>query len=102
MSEERMVKAQELSMLIDTSVQTITAWYKWKDMHPDHELAKLLPDYTRLKGGRKTRYWKYSDVYKLMEFKKSLPQGRYGIMGDVTQMYVKGSKRYVYRDKEED
>ena len=99
MSEDRMIKAQELSMLIDTSVQTITVWYKWKETHPEHELAKLLPDYTRIKGGRKTRYWKYSDVAKILEFKKSLPQGRGGIMGDVTQMYVKDSKRYVFRDK---
>ena len=100
MSEERMIKAQELAMLLDTSVQTITVWYKWKEAHPDHELAKLLPDYTRITGGRRTRYWKYSDVYKLMEFKKSLPKGRGGIMGDTTQMYVKGSKRYIYGNRE--
>ena len=99
MSEERMIKAQELAMLVDTSVQTITVWYKWKEAHPDHELAQLLPDYTRIKGGRRTRYWKMSDVHKIIEFKKALPKGRGGVMGDTTQMYVKGSKRYIYGDR---
>ena len=101
MSEERMIKANELAMMLDTSIQSITAWYKWKELHPEHELAKLLPEYTKLPGGRKTRYWKYSDVWKLIEFKKSLPQGRNGIMGEVTQKYIKSSKRYVFKDKEE-
>lgn len=101
MSEERLIKAPELSMLVDTSIQAITTWYKWRDMHPDHELAKLLPDYIVKTGGRKTRYWKYSDVWKLIEFKNRIPHGRYGIMGEATQMYARNSKRYIYKDGKE-
>ena len=96
--EDRLIKATELAMLVDSSIQTITSWYKWKEKHPDDELAKLLPDYTIQEGGRKTRYWKYSDVYRLIEFKNSIPHGRYGIMGDTTQMYLRSSKRYIYKD----
>lgn len=84
----RLLNVQELSMLIGSSIQTIGSWYRWKELHPDHELAKLIPDYTRI-GNRRTRYWKQDDVWKLIEFKQKLPQGRNGIMGEVTQKYVK-------------
>lgn len=102
MSEDRLIKAPELAYLVNTSIQAITAWYKWKEMHPEHELAKLLPDYTVQKGGRKTRYWKYSDVWRLIEFKNSIPRGRNGIMGEATQMYTRSSKRYIYKDREKE
>lgn len=88
MSETRLLNVQELSMLIGSSIQTIGSWYRWKELNPDHELAKLIPDYTRI-GNRRTRYWKQDDVWKLLEFKQKLPQGRNGIMGEVTQKYVK-------------
>lgn len=88
MSETRLLNVQELSMLIGSSIQTIGSWYRWKDINPDHELAKLIPDYTRI-GNRRTRYWKQDDVWKLLEFKQKLPQGRNGIMGEITQKYVK-------------
>ena len=74
MSEDRLIKAPELSMLVDTSIQAITAWYRWKELHPDHELAQLLPDYITQEGGRRTRYWHYSDVVKLIEFKNAIPK----------------------------
>ena len=88
MAGERLVNVQEMSFMIGVSVQTISSWYRWKDLHPDHELAKLIPDYTRI-GNKRTRYWEQSDVWKLLDFKKSIPQGCKGIMGDVTQKYVK-------------
>ena len=88
MSENRLVNVQELSMLIGSSIQTIGSWYRWKELNSDHELAKLIPDYTRI-GNRRTRYWKQDDVWKFLEFKQKLPQGRNGIMGEVTQKYVK-------------
>ena len=86
--EERMVKVQELAMMIDTSAQTISSWYRWKAKNPEHELAKLLPEYTRIEGCRRTRFWKESEVWRLAEFKRSIPQGRNGLMGEVTQKYV--------------
>lgn len=96
--EEELIKAQELSALIDTSVQTITVWYKWRDENPDNPRAKLLPDYIRLKGGRKTRFWRRADVDSILAFKNSIVEGRGGFMGKVTQRYVlkaPDGKRYI-------
>ena len=89
---ERLLNVQELSMLVGSSIQTIGSWYRWKKLHPDHELAKLIPEYTRV-GNRRTRYWKQSDVYAFGEFKQKLPQGRNGVMGEVTQKYVKKKEK---------
>lgn len=89
--EERMLKVQEVAVAVDASVQTINGWYKWKNENADHELAKLLPDYVR-QGNKRTRYWKQSDIWKLIQFKKSIPQGCRGVMGSVTQRYVKKNK----------
>lgn len=88
MSEEKLLNVTEVSFIVGSSVQTISSWYRWRDLNPDHQLAKLLPDYVRI-GNKNTRYWKQSDVWALLEFKKSIPQGRRGIMGIVTQKYVK-------------
>ena len=94
MEDNTKINVTTVSFLVGATVQTITMWYKWKSLHPDHELAKLLPDYTR--GSRNTRLWDKADVWKLIEFKKSIPQGRNGLMGDVTQAYVKDN----FRNKE--
>lgn len=93
MSEERLMKVQEVAVAIDSSVQSINGWYKWKKENPDHELAKLLPDYTREEGGKRTRFWKQSDIWQIMQFKKSLPQGCKGVLGSVTQRYCKKKKK---------
>lgn len=90
--EETLLKAIEVAFLVGTSVQTLTSWYRWKELHPDHERAALLPDYIR-QGNKNTRYWRQSDLWKLTEFKASIPQGRYGLMGDVTQKYCKTNYR---------
>ena len=92
MSDNGLLNVQAVAFLVGSSIQTISSWYRWKRLHPDHELAQLLPEYVTM-GNRNTRYWKRDDVYKLVEFKNSIPQGRNGIMGDVTQKYVnKGAK----------
>lgn len=87
-NNDRLLNVNEVALLVGASVQTIGSWYRWKELHPEHELAKLIPDYVR-KGNKRTRYWKQSDIWKLIEFKTAIPQGRKGIMGDVTQKYVK-------------
>lgn len=85
----------EVSMLVGSSIQTISSWYKWRASNPDHPLAKKLPDYSRI-GNKNTRYWQESDIGRLIEFKTSIPQGRNGIMGTVTQKYVKkGNKKHA-------
>lgn len=88
MGNDRLLNVQEMAFTINVSVQTIGSWYKWKALHADSELAKMLPDYVRI-GNKNTRYWKSEDAWKLLEFKKSIPQGRSGVMGDVTQKYAK-------------
>lgn len=87
--EGNLLNVGEVSLLVGSSIQTITSWYKWKSLHPDHELTKFLPDYTRVEGHRRTRYWKKEDVWMLRKFKENITQGRNGIMGDVTQKYCK-------------
>lgn len=82
-----LLTAQEVSTLVGVTTPTLNSWYRWKALEPDHNLAKLLPEYTR-KGNRRTRLWKQSDVYKIAKFKANLPIGRNGILAAVTQRYT--------------
>lgn len=88
---ERLLRVEEVALLVNTSTQTIDNWYRWKKVHPEHEFAKLLPDYIQ-EGARQTRFWKQSDVWSITEFKSKLPHGRLGILGDVTQKHTKFNK----------
>lgn len=81
--DDSYIKIERVAVMIDTSVQTINTWYKFKRECPDNEFAKLLPDYIQ-EGDRQTRYWNIDDVPKLKEFKDSIPHGSKGIMGGVT------------------
>lgn len=85
---EKLLKIQELAVLLGCSVNTINHWYAYKKMKPDSEFAKILPDFIQ-QGERQCRFWKQEDVWKLVEFQKNLPKGRNGILGCVTQKYVK-------------
>lgn len=91
-SGEKLLNLNEIAMIVGVSVQTINSWYKWKRLHPEHELTKLIPDFVRI-GNKNTRYWKQSDAWMLMEFHSAIPQGRNGIMGDVTQQYYRKTRR---------
>ena len=90
--EEKLLNVTEVSLLVGSSIQTITSWYRWKDLHPDHELAKYIPDYTRI-GNKRTRYWTKADALQLIEFKKHIVQGRNGIMGEITQKYCRKANK---------
>ena len=90
-NNEKLLNLNEVALLVGVSVQTINSWYRWKNLNPNHELVKLIPEFTRI-GNKNTRYWKQADVWKLLEFKSSIPQGRNGIMGDVTQRYFRKKK----------
>lgn len=85
---DNLLSVQEVAVLIKSSVPTISSWYRWKRLEPNHPLAQMLPDFER-HGAHRTRYWRYSDIPKLIEFKDTIPQGRNGVMGRVTQAYVK-------------
>lgn len=86
MSSEKLLKLEEVAIIVGTSSKSINNWYWFKRENPDNEYAQMLPDYIQ-EGARQTRYWKESDIWKLIEFKSSIPQGRNGIMGCVTQKY---------------
>ena len=45
--EEKSLTVAELAVAIGSSVPTISAWYRWKKENPEHEYAKLLPDFVR-------------------------------------------------------
>lgn len=81
----------EVAVLVGCSVQTINYWYAFKRKEPQNRLAQLLPDYSQ-EGARQTRYWTEEDIFKLVLFKDSIPRGRNGILGEVTQRYTKTRK----------
>lgn len=83
------LKIEELAILIGSSVKTINSWYAWKRLHPEDERGRLLPDYEQ-EGERQARYWSTDDVWKIIKFKESIPKGRNGFLGDITQ---KGSRK---------
>ena len=89
---EGMIKIEELAMRIDSSVQTINNWYKWKRENPEHKLASLLPDYIQ-EGNRQTRYWNLKDIWMFIEFKTNITRGRNGIMGQSRSK--KGVKKHA-------
>ena len=92
MTDCRLLKVEEVAVTIGSSVQSINNWYRFKKQNPDNEYAKLLPEYIQ-QSERMTRYWRDSDIWKLIEFKQSIPQGCKGIMGSVTQKYHKKEKQ---------
>ena len=89
---EQLLRIEEVALLVNTSTQTINNWYRWKKLNPNHELAKLLPDYIQ-EGPRQTRYWKKADVWTIAEFKSSIPHGRNGILGEITQKSARANKK---------
>ena len=76
----------EVAVAVGVTRQTIYLWYKYKAEKPDSEYAKLLPECIVI--GRQ-RFWNKSDINNLRRYKKALPKGRNGVMGDVTQKYAR-------------
>ena len=83
--KEHLMKIEEVALMIDSSVQTLNNWYRFKKIHPDSIYSEMLPDYIQ-EGNRKTRYWNREDIWKLIQFKNAIPHGRNGILGDITQV----------------
>ena len=92
-----MLRLEELAVLIGVSGKTINNWYMFKKKFPDNEYVKILPDFIQ-QGNRQTRYWKESDVAKLLMFKRSIPTGRNGVMGAVTQKYLKKKNEEIVNE----
>ena len=89
--EERLLRLEELAIVIGCSGKSINNWYMFKKANPDNEFAKMLPDFIQY-GLRQTRYWRESDVWKLIKFRQAIPQGRGGVMGSITQKYYRKNK----------
>lgn len=88
-----LLRLEEVAILIGSSGKSINNWYMFKKANPDNEYAKMLPDFIQ-NGERQTRYWKREDIWKLIQFKQAIPQGRNGVMGSITQ-------KYYHKDEEE-
>lgn len=88
------LKIEEVAVLLGVSTQTVNVWYRFKALNPDNEYAKMLPDFER-EGAIRQRFWHRDDIWKLLKFKDSIPHGRNGVLGEVTQKYCKGGKHYV-------
>lgn len=95
---EKLLRIEDVAVEIGRSVFTINLWYRFKKQNPDNKYAKLLPDFYQLEGERQTRYWKKSDIPKLLAFKDALPRGNGGVMGDVTQKYYRKKKEAAIND----
>lgn len=85
---ERSIKVEELALAVGVSVKTINNWYAFRQAEPEHELAKLLPDFQQ-DHPRGTRTWKVSDIWRMKDFQSKITAGRNGVMGSITQKYVK-------------
>ena len=80
-----LLTATEVCTLVGISIYTLNRWYKYKDLYPDDEYSKKLPDVQRANiSNRSARYWKSDDVWKLIEFKATIPKGCKGVLGEVS------------------
>ena len=79
--DEKGLRVEEVALRLGVATRTIDLWYRWKRKNLEHPFAKLLPDYKYQDG---VRVWQNSDVDNLIIFKESKPNGRGGILGQVT------------------
>lgn len=91
MRETKKLTIVEVALLVGCSTKSIENWYMFKRNNPDNEYAKLLPNFSQ-EGSRQTRYWDNEDIPKLIKFKNTIPHGRNGILGSITQKYYKKEK----------
>lgn len=84
-----LLRIEEVAVLCGVSVQTVNNWYRFKRLNPDNELAKLLPEYETI---GKQRFWDKADINQITTFKRTMPKGCKGVMGNITQKYVRKHK----------
>lgn len=86
LENKKRLKIEEVAVLLGCSTKTIENWYAFKRKKPNNKYAMLLPEYQQ-EGARQTRYWLQEDIPSLKEFKRTLPKGRGGVLGCITQRY---------------
>lgn len=89
MNKQNLLTLEQMAYELGVSFKTINNWYSYKKKNPESELASLLPDFIQ-SGARQTRYWKCEDIEAMRKFQAAIPKGRKGVMGNVTQCYIKG------------
>ena len=83
---DRLLTVEEVAVIVQVSAPTLNYWYRFKKDNPENPYAQMLPDYKQF-GPRQTRYWDYSDLWQITQFKEAIPHGRGGILGDTTQKW---------------
>ena len=89
-----LLKIEEVSVLVGVSTATINNWYRFKNENPDNEFAQMLPEFERL-GPHNQKFWDKSDIDYLIKYKHLTPKGCKGVMGSITQKYVKKEGKSV-------
>lgn len=93
----RDLKIEEVAIRVGVSVQTLNRWYKFKKEHPEDEVSKLIPDFTKKNTSCGfVRVWNDADVWKLVDFKTTqVKSGRTGRMGKYGGKGTKNDKEDV-------
>lgn len=85
--ETLLLSATKVCYHLDITARTLDLWYKWYELAKDKPKdTPILPPYVQ-KNKRGKRLWKSEDIKLLKEFKKWIPKGRGGIMGEFSQKY---------------
>lgn len=85
---EKYYRAEETAAMVGISLQTLNIWYAFKRLNPNSERAQMIPDCIQA-DKHMVRYWTKNDIKKLKRFKETVKHGRNGVMGSITQRYVK-------------
>jgi len=99
-TQEKLLTSSRVAMQLDVSVKTLTNWYKW---YYDNSIEKpkkfpKLPEYIQERANG-PRYWTQDDVKQLKKFKKWIPKGRSGVMGDISCKYIRNRKEKEENDE---
>lgn len=81
----------KVAQIIDVSTTTLKRWYKWyEDADYEKPIELKLPEYTT--DNRGTKFFKFSDIVKLKQFKEDLQGKYYGVMADFNANYQWGQR----------
>lgn len=85
--EEKLITATKVTQYLDITLRTLDNWYRYqKETEKKPENMPSLPEYVQ-QGPRTPRFWKESDLPKLLAFKEWIPRGRLGVMGRTNERY---------------
>lgn len=100
--EQKLLRVSQVARALEISNATLNNWYEW---YQDESFQKPedmppLPEpivFTHGKDGEPLkvfrRAWKEEDIPVLETFKKWLPRGRVGVMGEFSSRYWRKSKQ---------